>query len=185
MIERGEFREDLYYRLNVFPITIPPLRDRGNDVIALADHFLTRFAKDMGRGVKRLSTPAINMLLSYHWPGHVRELENVIERAILLSDDDAIHGYHLPPSLQTPIVPAAAPAGHRAAAAPIRPRPCVGLRPYRPGPRVVRPSWPDRNLSGPTGPSGLAPHAILAAGAPSPLVGEGWGGGVRPTNQGQ
>ncbi len=111
MIERGEFREDLYYRLNVFPITIPPLRDRGNDVIALADHFLTRFANDMGLGVKRLSTPAINMLLSYHWPGNVRELENVIERAILLSDDDAIHGYHLPPSLQTPVVPAAAPAG--------------------------------------------------------------------------
>jgi Nif-specific regulatory protein len=111
MVERGEFREDLYYRLNVFPITIPPLRDRGNDIIALADHFLLKFAKEMGVDVKRISTPAINMLLCYHWPGNVRELENVIERAIILAEDGAIHAYNLPPSLQTPVITDVAPTG--------------------------------------------------------------------------
>jgi Nif-specific regulatory protein len=101
MVEQGTFREDLYYRLNVFPITVPPLRARGNDVITLADHFVTHYSKENGKDVKRISTPAINMLRSYHWPGNVRELENVIERSVLLSDDDVIHCYNLPPSLQT------------------------------------------------------------------------------------
>jgi Nif-specific regulatory protein len=100
MVREGTFREDLYYRLHVFPITIPPLRERGNDVIALADYFVTRFST-----AGRISTPALNMLLCYHWPGNVRELENVIERASILSDDGVIHGYNLPPSLQTPVVP--------------------------------------------------------------------------------
>ena len=101
MIEKGAFREDLYYRLNVFPITIPPLRDRASDVILLADHFITKYAEEMGKNVKRISTPALNMLMAYHWPGNVRELENVIERSVILSDDGVIHGYNLPPSLQT------------------------------------------------------------------------------------
>jgi Nif-specific regulatory protein len=101
MIEKGLFREDLYYRLNVFPITIPPLRERSSDVILLADHFVTQSAEEMGKEVKRISTPALNMLMAYHWPGNVRELENVIERAVILSDDGVIHGYNLPPSLQT------------------------------------------------------------------------------------
>lgn len=104
MVAAGTFREDLYYRLNVFPITIPPLRERGSDIITLADYFVARFSKDMGIDVKRISTPALNMLYSYHWPGNVRELENIIERAILLSEDGVIHGYNLPPSLQTPVV---------------------------------------------------------------------------------
>ncbi|EXJ15798.1 sigma-54 interaction domain-containing protein [Imhoffiella purpurea] len=104
MVEQGTFREDLYYRLNVFPITIPPLRDRGNDIIALADHFVTKFSREMGVEVTRISTPAINMLLCYDWPGNVRELENVIERAIILAEDGVIHAYNLPPSLQTPVV---------------------------------------------------------------------------------
>ena len=104
MVEKGTFREDLYYRLNVFPVTIPPLRERGNDVIALADYFVAQFSHELGVEVKRISTSAINMLLSYHWPGNVRELENVIERAIILSDDGVIHGYNLPPSLQMPIL---------------------------------------------------------------------------------
>ncbi|MFT4174632.1 MAG: sigma 54-interacting transcriptional regulator [Rhodocyclaceae bacterium] len=111
MVAQGSFREDLYYRLNVFPITIPPLRERGNDIVALADHFATQCARQMGVAVKRISTPAINMLLCYHWPGNVRELENVIERAILMSEDDVIHGYNLPPSLQTPTVPDVAERG--------------------------------------------------------------------------
>ena len=101
MIEKGLFREDLFYRLNVFPITIPPLRERSSDVILLADHFVTRSAEEMGKEVKRISTPALNMLMTYHWPGNVRELENVIERAVILSDDGVVHGYNLPPSLQT------------------------------------------------------------------------------------
>jgi Nif-specific regulatory protein len=100
MVAKGTFREDLYYRLNVFPITIPPLRERGSDVILLADYFVAINAKESGRDVKRISTPALNMLMAYHWPGNVRELENVIERAVILSDDGVIHGYNLPPSLQ-------------------------------------------------------------------------------------
>lgn len=104
MVEKGTFREDLYYRLDVFPITIPPLRDRDNDIVALADYFVSRFSADMGIDVHRISTPALNMLMSYHWPGNVRELENVIERAMLLAEDGVIHGYNLPPSLQTPVV---------------------------------------------------------------------------------
>ncbi|MDR1662067.1 MAG: sigma 54-interacting transcriptional regulator, partial [Azoarcus sp.] len=104
MVEQSKFREDLYYRLNVFPITIPPLRERGNDVIALADHFVSRFSTEMNIEVRRISTPALNMLSSYAWPGNVRELENVIERAMVLADGGAIHGYHLPPSLQAPVI---------------------------------------------------------------------------------
>ncbi len=72
MTEKGTFREDLYYRLNVFPITIPPLRDRGSDIISLADYFVTQFAAETGKDVKRISTPALNMLMAYHWPGNVR-----------------------------------------------------------------------------------------------------------------
>ena len=93
LVEKGLFREDLYYRLHVFPITIPPLSERGSDVITLADHFVARFAHETGKEVKRISTPALNMLMSYHWPGNVRELENVIERAMILSADGVIHGY--------------------------------------------------------------------------------------------
>ncbi|AEI37865.1 MAG: sigma-54-dependent Fis family transcriptional regulator [Zymomonas mobilis subsp. pomaceae] len=101
MVEEGTFREDLYYRLNVFPMMIPPLRDRGSDVITLADYFVKFFAQENNKDIKRISTPALNMLMSYKWPGNVRELENVIERAVILADDDAIHSYDLPPSLQT------------------------------------------------------------------------------------
>lgn len=104
MVANGTFREDLFYRLNVFPITIPPLRERGNDIVALADYYVAKFREEMGIDVRRISTPALNMLLCYHWPGNVRELENVIERAMLLAEDGVIHGYHLPPSLQTPVV---------------------------------------------------------------------------------
>ncbi len=104
MVAKGLFREDLYYRLNVFPITIPPLRDRGSDIITLADHFVTRFATEAGKQVTRISTPALNMLMNYHWPGNVRELENVIERAIILCEDEVVHGHNLPPSLQTSVL---------------------------------------------------------------------------------
>ena len=97
----GTFRSDLFYRLNVFPIHVPPLRERGKaDIMLLVDHFVLRFADELGKEITQLDTPAIDMLTAYHWPGNVRELENVIERAMLLADVDVIHGRHLPPSLQ-------------------------------------------------------------------------------------
>jgi Nif-specific regulatory protein len=97
----GSFREDLYYRLNVFAICVPPLRERKSDVLLLADHFVEKYAALHGRSIKRISTPAIDMLVSYHWPGNVRELENTIERAVLVAEGDVIHGHHLSPTLQT------------------------------------------------------------------------------------
>lgn len=97
----GGFREDLYYRLNVFPIHMPSLRERKSDLMLLADSFLERYNRLYGKSVKRISTPAINMMMAYHWPGNVRELENCVERAVLTSTDGVIHGYNLPPSLQT------------------------------------------------------------------------------------
>lgn len=102
-IKTGNFREDLYYRLNVFPIHLPLLRDRKSDIILLADHFINKYNDSYGKNVKRISTAAINMMMTYHWPGNVRELENCIERAVLTTNDDVIHGYSLPPSLQTDI----------------------------------------------------------------------------------
>jgi Nif-specific regulatory protein len=100
-INNGKMREDLYYRLNVFSIFMPPLRERKSDILLLADHFLLKYGKQQGKNIKRISTPAIDMLMRYHWPGNVRELENCIERAVLVSADNVIHSYHLPPSLQT------------------------------------------------------------------------------------
>jgi len=101
LIDDGIFRQDLYYRLNVFPIFVPPLRERITDIILLADYFIEKYNRILVKKVKRISTPAIDSLMSYHWPGNVRELENCIERAILLSKEGVIHGHHLPPSLQT------------------------------------------------------------------------------------
>jgi len=100
-VQAGTFRQDLYYRINVFPIFLPPLRDRKDDILLLADFFVEQYAKKMKKDVRRISTPAINMMVAYHWPGNVRELENCIERAVLLSTDGVIHGHHLPPTLQT------------------------------------------------------------------------------------
>jgi Nif-specific regulatory protein len=101
LIEKESFRQDLYYRMNVFPIHIPPLRERRTDILLLADYFAERYSRQNHKNVRRISTPAIDMLMVYHWPGNVRELENCVERAVLLSDDDVIHGHHLPPTLQT------------------------------------------------------------------------------------
>ncbi|MFA5423919.1 MAG: sigma 54-interacting transcriptional regulator [Phycisphaerae bacterium] len=99
-IAQGLFREDLYYRINVFPIFLPPLRERKDDIMLLADTFLEKLSAENGKKISRISTPAIEMLTSYHWPGNVRELENCIERAVLLCDGDVIRSEHLPPSLQ-------------------------------------------------------------------------------------
>ncbi len=101
MIADNRFREDLYYRLNVFSIYLPPLRERKADILLLADHFMLKYGRKQGKSIKRISTPAIDMLMRYHWPGNVRELENCIERAALVCQDQVIHSYHLPPTLQT------------------------------------------------------------------------------------
>jgi Nif-specific regulatory protein len=100
-VEDEAFRGDLYYRLNVFPIYLPPMRERKTDILLLADHFLENYAKENSKDIRRFSTPAIDMLMQYHWPGNVRELENCIERAILLCEGGVIRSYHLPPTLQT------------------------------------------------------------------------------------
>jgi Nif-specific regulatory protein len=101
LIGDGLFREDLFYRLNVFTVFAPPLRERKPDIMLLADHFLQKYSSEHGKGIKRIATPAIDMLTSYHWPGNVRELENTIERAVLVCDAGVVHAHHLPPTLQT------------------------------------------------------------------------------------
>jgi len=111
LVKQGKFRLDLYYRLNVFPVVVPPLRERKTDILLLADHFVAKYAKSNNKEIKRISTSAIDMLMSYHWPGNVRELENCIERAVILSSDGVIHGYNLPPTLQTPEVSTAVQKG--------------------------------------------------------------------------
>ena len=100
-VQARRFREDLYYRLNVFPIHLPPLRDRGADVLLLADHFVRKYAARSDTSVNRIANEAIDMLARYPWPGNVRELGNCIERAVLLATDGVIHAYNLPPSVQS------------------------------------------------------------------------------------
>jgi Nif-specific regulatory protein len=100
LIQENKFREDLYYRLNVFPIYIPPLRERMTDIILLANHFIEKYNKLNNKNVNSISDAAMNLLMAYHWPGNVRELENCIERAVLLSTDNCIHSHILPPSIQ-------------------------------------------------------------------------------------
>jgi Nif-specific regulatory protein len=102
MVEAGTFRQDLYYRINVFAVNLPPLRARRSDILLLANHFVHKYAKMMNRPVDRVSTPAIQMLMAYHWPGNVRELENCIEHALVMSRNGVIHGRDLPPTLQMP-----------------------------------------------------------------------------------
>ncbi len=99
-LETKRFREDLYYRLNVFPIFLPPLRERKTDVLLLAEHFLDRFCRENEKKISRISSLAIDLLSSYHWPGNVRELENCMERAVLVCRTDTIQATDLPATLQ-------------------------------------------------------------------------------------
>jgi len=101
MVVGGELEEALAARLRVFPIQVPPLRERRSDIILLADHFVDVYNVEHRKQVRRLSTSAIDLLMAYHWPGNVRELESCMERAVLLARGDVILGNHLPPSLQT------------------------------------------------------------------------------------
>ena len=100
LMREGKFREDLYYRLNIFPLVVPPLRERKTDIILLANHFIEKYAREMGKKIESISGPATDMLIQYHWPGNVRELENCIERAIILCTDGIIRTHHLPPNLK-------------------------------------------------------------------------------------
>ncbi len=100
LMARKLFREDLYYRLSVFPIRLPRLADRGDDVVLLARHFLDRLGAKYGKRVTRFSVPALNAMKAYSWPGNVRELENCVERAVLTAKDDCIRSYNLPETMQ-------------------------------------------------------------------------------------
>jgi len=101
-LEEKTFRHDLYYRLNVFPIYIPPLKERKTDILLLADHFLEKFTKENHRNIQRISQVAIDLLNAYHWPGNVRELENCMERAVLLCQGNTLYSSHLPLTLRQP-----------------------------------------------------------------------------------
>jgi transcriptional regulator with GAF, ATPase, and Fis domain len=99
LLKKGSFREDLYYRINVVPIIIPPLRERKGDIPLLLDHFIKKFNKENKKNVKGVSKEAMELMMNYEWPGNVRELENLIERVIALSANDQIQANELPFSL--------------------------------------------------------------------------------------
>ncbi len=101
-VEKGQFREDLFYRLSVFPITIPPLRDRREDIPELADYFVQKYCVEMKKPKKRISAEAMSLLDKYHWPGNVRELENTVERAIILCEGKKILPEHLAIRIPSP-----------------------------------------------------------------------------------
>ena len=100
LIQQGKFREDLYYRLNVVPIHLPPLRERRDDIPVLAQALVERFAAQFGRKVKRFSRMALHAMEEYAWPGNVRELENVVQRGVALSEEDTLDLWHLPAAIR-------------------------------------------------------------------------------------
>ena len=99
-VRKGNFREDLYYRLNVVPIWLPPLRERKDDIPLLVQHFIDRFNRKMGKNIRGVSSQALECLMSYHWPGNIRELENAIEQAFVRCRGDEINVEHLPATVQ-------------------------------------------------------------------------------------
>ncbi|KAA0580349.1 sigma-54-dependent Fis family transcriptional regulator [Azospirillum sp. B21] len=136
-VEEGRFREDLYYRLHVIPIHLPPLREREDDVLEIARHYLAEFAKEEKKGFTSFSPEAQQALRHYHWPGNVRQLQNVVRIVAVLHDGDTVTPEMLPPPLGAPqpLVPAAVPALAAAGAAPA-PRPHVP-----PSPDSIKPLW--------------------------------------------
>lgn len=102
MIEDGEFREDLFYRLNVMPIFLPPLRERRDDISALVQHFIKKFSKTMGREIDGVSPQALELLKSYRWPGNIRELENTMERAFIVESGSQVQPESLPEGMRKP-----------------------------------------------------------------------------------
>ncbi|MBI5848415.1 MAG: sigma-54-dependent Fis family transcriptional regulator [Nitrospirae bacterium] len=99
-VAEGSFREDLFYRINVIRLELPPLRERKDDILVLARHFLEKYAQEIGREVRRIDDAAAKILVEYHWPGNVRELQNIIERAVLITDGPALLAEHLPESVK-------------------------------------------------------------------------------------
>lgn len=95
-VEAGRFRADLYYRLNIFPIALPPLRDRKEDIASLSTHFIQKVSKKVGIRISRISTKALDQIMHYDWPGNIRELEHSIERSILMAEDDVLRQIYLP-----------------------------------------------------------------------------------------
>jgi DNA-binding NtrC family response regulator len=124
LVRQGRFRDDLYYRLNVVTLTLPPLRARPQDIPLLIDHFLRELASRHGRGPVAVDPEAQRRLLTYDWPGNIRELQNVLERAMLLAEQDVIGSEHLPPDVRAPrtslAVPPAVAAADPAASSPLR-----------------------------------------------------------------
>jgi transcriptional regulator with GAF, ATPase, and Fis domain len=95
MVAEGTFRDDLYYRINIFPIRIPPLRERPADIAPLAFHFLKTFSGELGKNVTQFSEGAMSVLVNYDWPGNVRELENTVHRAVILAADPVVRKAHI------------------------------------------------------------------------------------------
>src|SRR5207245_5521875 len=102
LVEEGKFREDLYYRLNVINIQLPPLRERKEDIPALVDFFTKKYCEENGKPPYRFSSEALKVLMDYHWPGNVRELENAVERAVVLSQDEIMGRDLLPETVTSP-----------------------------------------------------------------------------------
>ena len=102
LVEEGRFREDLFYRLNVINIRVPPLRERKEDIPQLVEFFTKKYCDENGKPVYRFSSEALKVLMDYHWPGNVRELENVVERAVVLSHGDIIGRDLIPDSITSP-----------------------------------------------------------------------------------
>jgi DNA-binding NtrC family response regulator len=96
LVKKGQFREDLYYRLNVITIDLPPLRERGNDILLIIQHFSEKFSREMGKPTQKFSANALQVLRNYYWPGNVRELENVLQRLIVMTDSGTIEVPDLP-----------------------------------------------------------------------------------------
>jgi two-component system response regulator PilR (NtrC family) len=113
MVADGTFREDLYYRINVIPVRLPPLRERPDDVPLLAEHFVVKYAAQMKKDISGLSAPAVSCLRRYPWPGNVRELENAIERAVALEQSRTILRESLPDQLRESETPGAQMPGSR------------------------------------------------------------------------
>jgi transcriptional regulator with GAF, ATPase, and Fis domain len=103
-VEAGAFREDLFYRLNVIPVLMPPLRERKNDIPLLARHFLQKFSEEQGRPIGDFTPDAMRLLLDYPWPGNVRELENMVEHAVVLTKGDKVDARDFPGSLHAPTI---------------------------------------------------------------------------------
>jgi len=100
-VREGLFREDLYYRINVVSITLPPLRERKEDIVILAKHFLEKYSQEIGKPVKFIDEQVLRLLMDYSWPGNVRELQNIIERAVLITESNTLFPEHLPEGMRT------------------------------------------------------------------------------------